>query len=190
VHEIKKRQRKERLGPGHNLYTTYQIDSTLFAKDGGVINLPNPRLNPLRKETWQNIILIENIKPYVSDSLYRCIRKYNFFAFGFIEVFPDRDRCINVIIADSPSVKLLRVETDCGEVLVHNDPDVPYINIWYRQEKYYEITGFNREEILNRDDKNEFECCFDRAQWLMAPKSDLYGFQLVEKELEKRRESA
>ncbi len=186
---IKKRRKREYLGPENKRFTTYTIDSEAFDVFGPVIKLPNPRLNALRKKTWQNNVLIKDVKPYISSSLLKCIKKYGYFAFGFIEIFPDEDVCINVIIADNPSVKLLHIEQDCGEVLVYNDPKVPYIHIWYRLGGHYEVTGFDREPILNHDDKNEFECRFSRTGRLIVSESDPYGFQLVEKELEKRRES-
>ena len=178
--EIKKR-RVETKYDGHT-YAAYAIDSSLFAKDSGVIKLPNPGgKDRYRASLWKDVILTDNAQPWLSTSLYKTIRELGFFPFAYSEeISEQRGRLTNVVITKDGHVELFRREGE-GEYCI---PIIPKFScnvfaVIHFYDDLYQVRGenFGGDPLLIYSYKK------NSINGIDPQNTNLYGFEIVEKYL-------
>ena len=188
--EIKKRRKVTHPYGNENLRATYEIDAALFAKDGGIIHLPNPKGKSITRDPdWSDITLVENFQPWVTSSLYKTIQNLGYFAFVYIESFSRDGKVINwhnVVITDKQSYCLIRDEVDADGTGEIGRSLVDDALLWFQEDGTYDGRDFYQNEI---GDNLGYEYSLKPdTGWIDEGASDLRGFKIVELSLRQHKD--
>lgn len=174
--EIKKRRKAFRF-EGRTC-ATYEIDATLFAKDSGIIYLPNPKdVDRYKDPNWNDVILTDNVWPWLPTALYNTIKQLGYFVFIYKEFYADENYCRwNLVICEDGAAGLLRYEDKDGNVIP--DRKCRHRGVIIRfYEDYYMILKMDLSHIEDRTFKYRKNNTLDGID---VTKTDLTGFNIVE----------
>lgn len=152
--EIKKR----RVAGKHDNRTcaTYEVDAALFAKEGGLIWLPNPKgKDRFVDPDWNDVALTDNVWPWLPTSLHNTIRELGYFPFIYTEEYGDEEYVRrNVVICKDGCARILRFEDKEGNVIPTRESS-PYAIISF-YEDYYTVRDFGMKQLADENGKDFF----------------------------------